>query len=87
VVLRPTRHEISHLGDVSTSQSLGLVWKKLNLTQRLNKNPLLNKRWWIPTGARLKGPKLEPEGPRVEMWFPTADQRFSGIQCTLFWFL
>ena len=21
---------------------------------------LLSKRWWIPTGARLKGPKLEP---------------------------
>jgi len=34
VVLRPTRHKISHFGDVSASQSLGLVWKKLNLAQQ-----------------------------------------------------
>ena len=33
MVLCPTRHKISHFGDVSPSQSLGLVWKKLNLTQ------------------------------------------------------
>ena len=25
---------------------------------------LLSKRWWIPTGARIEGPKLVPEGPR-----------------------
>jgi len=34
VVLRPFRHKIGHFGDVSPSQSLGLVWKKLNLTQQ-----------------------------------------------------
>jgi len=28
-----TRHKIGHFKDVSPSQSLGLVWKKLNLTQ------------------------------------------------------
>jgi len=45
---------------------------------------LLSKRWWIPTGARLEGPKLEPEGPRAEVGFPTADLGFSSIQGTLF---
>jgi len=30
--LRPTRHEIGHFGDVRKSQSLGLLWKKQNLT-------------------------------------------------------
>ena len=29
-----TRHKTGHFGDVSPSQSLGLVWKKLNLTQQ-----------------------------------------------------
>jgi len=47
---------------------------------------LLSKRWWIPIGARLEGPKLEPEGPRAEVGFPTADQGFSSIQGTLFGF-
>jgi len=47
---------------------------------------LLSKRWWIPTGARLEGSKLEPEGPRAEVAFPTADQGFSSIQGTLFGF-
>ena len=47
---------------------------------------LLSKRWWIPTGARLEGPKLAPEGPRAELGFPAADQWFSSIQCTLFGF-
>jgi len=28
VVLRPTQHKTGHFGDVSPSQSLGLVWKK-----------------------------------------------------------
>jgi len=37
-------------------------------------------------GARLEGPKLEPEGLRAEMWFPTADQGFSSIQGTLLGF-
>jgi len=44
---------------------------------------LLSKRWWIPTGARLEGPKLEPEGPRAEVGFSTADVGFSSIQGTL----
>ena len=34
---------------------------------------LLGKRWWIPVGERLEGPKLEPEGPKAEVGFPTAD--------------
>ena len=41
---------------------------------------LLSKRWWIATGARLEGPKLEPEGPRAEMRLQTADQGFSSIR-------
>ena len=40
---------------------------------------LPSKRWWIPVGARL-------EGPRAEVGFPTADQGFSSIQGTLFGF-
>jgi len=47
---------------------------------------LLGKRWWIPTGARLEGLKLEPEGPRADAGFPAADQGFSSIQGTLFGF-
>ena len=47
---------------------------------------LLSKTWWIPTGARLEGPKLEPEGSRAEVGFPTADQGFSSIQGTLLGF-
>jgi len=34
VVLRPTGHKTGHFGDVSPRHSLGLVWKKLNLTQQ-----------------------------------------------------
>jgi len=45
---------------------------------------LLSKRWWIPTGARIEGPKLVPEGPRGEVGFPTADQGSSRIQGALF---
>ena len=48
---------------------------------------LLSKRWWIPIGARLEGPKLEPEGLRAEMGFPTTDLGFSSIQRTLFGFV
>ena len=48
---------------------------------------LLSKRWWIPIGARLKGPKLEPERPRAEVGFLTADQGFSSILGTLFGFM
>ena len=47
---------------------------------------LLSERWWIPIGARLEGPKLEPEGPRADVGFPTADQGFSNIQGTMFGF-
>ena len=47
---------------------------------------LLSKRWWIPTGARPEGPKLEPEGPSAEVGFPTADQGLSSIQGTVFCF-
>jgi len=43
-------------------------------------------RWWIPISARLEGAKLEPEGPRAEVGFPTADQEFSSIQGTLLGF-
>jgi len=32
-VLRPTRHKISHFGDVLPSKSLGSVQKKVNATQ------------------------------------------------------
>jgi len=48
---------------------------------------ILSKRRWIPIGARLEGPKLEPEGTRAEMGFPTADLGFSRIQRTLFGFV
>jgi len=47
---------------------------------------LLNKRWWITVGARLEGPKLEPEGPRAEVGFPTADLGFLSVQGILFGF-
>ena len=32
--LHPTRHKIGHFRDVSPSQSLALVWKKLNLIEQ-----------------------------------------------------
>ena len=38
------------------------------------------------SGARLEGPKLEPERPTAEVGFSTADQGFSSIQDTLFGF-
>jgi len=47
---------------------------------------LLGKRWWIPIGARPEGSKLEPEGQRIEVGFPTADQGFSSIQGALLGF-
>jgi len=34
MVLHPTQHTIGHFVDVPPSQYLGLVWKKLNLTQQ-----------------------------------------------------
>ena len=45
---------------------------------------VLSKRWWIPVGARLEGPKLEPEGRRAEVGFPTADHGFLSIQGTIY---
>jgi len=47
---------------------------------------LLSKRWWISIGARPAGPKLELEGQRAEVGFPTADQGFSSIHGSLFGF-
>ena len=47
---------------------------------------LLSKRWWIHTGARLEGPKLEPEGPRAHVVLLTDDQGFSSIQGILLGF-
>jgi len=47
---------------------------------------LLSKRRWIPTGARLEGPKLEPKGPREQVVLLTADQGFSSIQGILLGF-
>jgi len=47
---------------------------------------LLSKRRWIPTGARLEGPKLEPKGPRAQVVLLTADQGFSSIQSILLGF-
>jgi len=38
---------------------------------------LLSNRWWIPVGERLEEPKLEPEGPKGEVGFPTADQMYT----------
>jgi len=43
---------------------------------------LLGKRWWIPIGARPEWSRLEPEGPRAEVGFPTTDQGFSSILVT-----
>ena len=45
---------------------------------------LLSKRCWFPTGARIEGPKLEPEGPRSRGGIPTADQGSSSIQGAMF---
>jgi len=47
---------------------------------------LLSKRQWIPRGTRPEGQKLEPEGLRAEVGFPTADRGLSSIQGTLFGF-
>ena len=47
---------------------------------------LLGKRWWIPIGARLEGPKLESEEPRAEVGFRSANQGFSSIQGSMFGF-
>jgi len=41
---------------------------------------LLSKRRWIPIGARLEGPKLEPEGLRAEVGFPTSNHGFGAFK-------
>ena len=56
MVLRPTRHKIGHLGDVSPSQSLLMVWKKLNLTQLKHEFTNQNK----CTTTQNKRKKLKP---------------------------
>ena len=48
---------------------------------------LLSKRWWIPIGTRLEGSKLEPEGPRAEVGFPTADQGFRAFKALCLTFM
>ena len=40
-----------------------------------------------PLGAKPERPKLEPEGPRAEVVFPSADQGFSSIEGTVFGFV
>ena len=57
MVLRPTRHETGHFGDVSASRSLGFVLKKrLNLTQQKHAFADQNKR----TTTQTKREKLKP---------------------------
>jgi len=36
----------------------------------------LTKRWWIPIGARLEVPELEPEGQRAEVGFRAPTRGF-----------
>jgi len=44
----------------------------------------LSRRWWIPIGARIEGPKLDPEQPRSRGGIPTAYLGFSSIQGAMF---
>ena len=51
---------------------------------------LLSKRWWIPKGASPEGPKLELEGLRAEVGFPTANRgvfKHSRHSAWLLWHL
>ena len=52
----PLTHKTGHFGDVSRSQSLGLVWKKLNLTQ--HKHAFANQKKCTTT--QNKHTKLKP---------------------------
>jgi len=49
---------LRHFGDVSSSQSLGLVWKKLNVTQQNMHSPI--KRNVGPTATQNKHRKQKP---------------------------
>jgi len=55
-VLRPTPRKSDRFGDVSPSQSLALVWKKLNLTQQMHAFTNQKK----CTATRNKHKKLKP---------------------------
>jgi len=55
VVLRPPQHKIGHFGYVSPSQSFGLVWKKLNLTQQ--KHEFNNQKKYTTTQNKHKKTK------------------------------
>ena len=46
----------------------------------------LSRRWWIPTGARLEGPKLETEGSRADVGSrpPTRSFRAFRALCLAF---
>ena len=65
---------------VGASGNVHRRWKSWTVVK------LLSKRTWTPIGDKLERPKLEPEGPRAEVGFPTADQGFSSIRGTLFGF-
>ena len=57
MVLCPTRNKTGHFGDISASLSLGLAWKKLNLTQQ--KHVLTNQKKCTTTQnkhRKLKSP-------------------------------
>ena len=55
VVWHPTWHKIGHFGHVSPSQSVGLVWKKLNLTQQ--NHTFTNQKKWTTTHNKHKKTK------------------------------
>ena len=78
---------IKNVKSISTSKNVKKMFAYICDSARVQAVVKLpSKRWWISTGARLEGPKLEPEGLRAEVGYPTADQGFSSIQRTLFGF-
>ena len=52
--MRPTEHKIGHFGNVSPSQPLGLVWKKIYVTQKSMHSPIKQKMYY---NTKLKKPK------------------------------
>ena len=56
VVWCPTQHKTGHFGDISSSQSLGLVWKKLNITRQKHTFAKQNKH----NTTKNKHKKLKP---------------------------